>query len=76
MELRLSNIDLNGCDKDHLEEATKIKKLRKKYNSLFIVNDRVDIALIQMQMEYISDKMIRFENSRKITAFKNNWNKC
>ena len=34
-----------GTDKDHLEEAIRIKKLCKKYNSLFIVNDRVDIAL-------------------------------
>ena len=34
-----------GTDKDHLEEAIKIKKLCQKYNSLFIVNDRVDIAL-------------------------------
>tara|TARA_B100000945_G_scaffold310274_1_gene302022 strand:- start:490 stop:1545 length:1056 start_codon:yes stop_codon:yes gene_type:complete len=34
-----------GNDKDHLEEAIKIKKLCEKYNSLFIVNDRIDIAL-------------------------------
>ncbi len=34
-----------GNDKNHLEEANKIKNLCKKYNSLFIVNDRVDIAL-------------------------------
>ena len=34
-----------GRDKDHVEEAIRIKKLCKKYNSLFIVNDRVDIAL-------------------------------
>ena len=34
-----------GTDKDHLEEAIKIKKLCKKYNSLFIINDAVDIAL-------------------------------
>ena len=34
-----------GTDKDHLEEAIFIKKLCKKYNSLFIINDRVDIAL-------------------------------
>ena len=34
-----------GTDKDNLEEAIKIKNLWKKYNSLFIVNDRVDIAL-------------------------------
>ena len=34
-----------GTDKDHLEEAIQIKNLCKKYNSLFIINDRVDIAL-------------------------------
>ncbi len=34
-----------GTDKNHLEEAIKIKNLCKKYNALFIVNDRVDIAL-------------------------------
>ncbi len=34
-----------GNDKDHIEEAIKIKSLCKKNNALFIVNDRVDIAL-------------------------------
>ena len=34
-----------GTDKDHLQEAMQIKNLCKRYNSLFIVNDRVDIAL-------------------------------
>jgi len=34
-----------GTDKDHLQEAIQIKELCKRYNSLFIVNDRVDIAL-------------------------------
>ena len=34
-----------GTDKDHLEEAIQIKNLCKKYNSLFIINDRIDIAL-------------------------------
>tara|TARA_B100001989_G_scaffold248783_1_gene222922 strand:- start:9 stop:1064 length:1056 start_codon:yes stop_codon:yes gene_type:complete len=34
-----------GNDKDHLEEAIKIKNLCKRYKSLFIVNDRIDIAL-------------------------------
>ncbi len=34
-----------GNDADHLEKAIKLKTLCKKYNSLFIVNDRVDIAL-------------------------------
>ena len=34
-----------GTDKDNLEEAIQIKNLCKKYNSLFIINDRLDIAL-------------------------------
>ncbi len=34
-----------GTDKDHLKEAIQIKNLCKRYNSLFIVNDRIDIAL-------------------------------
>ena len=34
-----------GTDKDHLKEAIQIKKLCIRYNSLFIVNDRLDIAL-------------------------------
>jgi len=34
-----------GTDKDNLQEAIQIKNLCKKYNSLFIINDRIDIAL-------------------------------
>jgi thiamine-phosphate pyrophosphorylase len=34
-----------GTDKDNLKEAIQIKKLCIRYNSLFIVNDRLDIAL-------------------------------
>ena len=34
-----------GSDKDHLQEAIQIKNLCKRYNSLLIINDRVDIAL-------------------------------
>ena len=34
-----------GNDKDHIKEAIEINNLCKKYNSLFIVNDRLDIAL-------------------------------
>ena len=34
-----------GTDKDHLQEAIMIKNLCKKYDSLFIINDRIDIAL-------------------------------
>jgi len=35
----------SGTDKDHLQEAIQIKNLCKRYNSLFIINDRLDIAL-------------------------------
>jgi len=34
-----------GTDQDYLQEAIQIKNLCKRYNSLFIVNDRLDIAL-------------------------------
>ena len=34
-----------GKDKDHIKEAIEIKRLCEKYNSLFIVNDRIDIAI-------------------------------
>jgi thiamine-phosphate pyrophosphorylase len=34
-----------GTDKDNLQQAIQIKNLCKRYNSLFIINDRVDIAL-------------------------------
>ncbi|WP_288245989.1 thiamine phosphate synthase [uncultured Prochlorococcus sp.] len=34
-----------GTDKDNLQEAIKIKNLCKRYDSLFIINDRIDIAL-------------------------------
>jgi len=34
-----------GTDKDHLQEAIQIKNLCKRYDSLFIINDRLDIAL-------------------------------
>ena len=35
-----------GTDQNNLEKAIQIKNLCKRYNSLFIVNDRVDIALL------------------------------
>jgi len=34
-----------GTDQDNLQEAIQIKNICKRYNSLFIVNDRLDIAL-------------------------------
>ena len=35
----------DGSDKIHLKEAIKIKSICKKYKSLLIINDRIDIAL-------------------------------
>ena len=35
----------DGSDKIHLKEAIKIKSICKKYESLLIINDRIDIAL-------------------------------
>jgi len=34
-----------GTDQDYLQEAIQIKNLCKRYNALFIINDRIDIAL-------------------------------
>jgi len=34
-----------GTDKDRLQEAIRIKNLCERYNSLLIINDRIDIAL-------------------------------
>ena len=34
-----------GTDKEHLKEAIQIKNLCKRYHSLFIINDRIDIAI-------------------------------
>ena len=41
----IQHIFKTGTDKDNLEEAIHIKNLCKRYNSLFIINDRIDIAL-------------------------------
>ena len=35
----------NGTDLNHLQEAKKIKILCQKFKALFIINDRIDIAL-------------------------------
>ncbi|SHG94178.1 thiamine phosphate synthase [Tepidibacter thalassicus] len=36
----------NCLGKEFLEKAYKLRELTKKYNALFIINDRVDIALL------------------------------
>jgi thiamine-phosphate pyrophosphorylase len=35
-----------ACGKDFLEKACKLRELTKKYNALFIINDRIDIAML------------------------------
>lgn len=42
--LQLREKDTSG--KEFLEKAYKLRKLTKKYNAIFIINDRVDIALL------------------------------
>lgn len=42
--LQLREKDCSG--KEFLEKAYKLRELTKKYNALFIINDRVDIALL------------------------------
>lgn len=36
----------NACGKEFLEKAVKLRELTNKYNVTFIINDRVDIALL------------------------------
>lgn len=36
----------NAGGKEFLEKAIKLRELTKKYNTLFIINDRVDIAML------------------------------
>lgn len=42
IQLREKNVD----GKEFLEKARKLRELTKKYNVLFIINDRIDIALL------------------------------
>lgn len=42
--LQLREKNVNG--KEFLEKAYKLRELTKKYNVLFIINDRVDIAML------------------------------
>ncbi|MGL5507563.1 MAG: thiamine phosphate synthase [Paraclostridium sp.] len=36
----------HACGKDFLEKAYKLRELTKKYSAMFIINDRVDIAIL------------------------------
>ena len=59
-----------GTDKDHLEEAIKIKNLCKRYNSLFIINDRVDIALASnADGIHLGQDDLDLKNARKLLGY-------
>ncbi len=60
----------NGTDKDHLQEAIKIKNLCKRYNSLFIVNDRLDIALASnADGVHLGQDDLDLKNARKLLGY-------
>jgi len=59
-----------GTDKDHLEEANQIKNLCKRYNSLFIINDRVDIALASnADGIHLGQDDLDLKNARKLLGY-------
>jgi len=59
-----------GTDKDNLQEAIKIKNLCKKYNSLFIINDRLDIALASdADRIHLGDDDLDLKTARKILGY-------
>ena len=59
-----------GTDKDHLQEAIQIKNLCKRYNSLFIVNDRVDIALASnADGVHLGQDDLDLKTSRKLLGY-------
>lgn len=53
--------------KEFLEKALKLRELTKKYNALFIVNDRVDIAILsKADGVHIGQDDIQLKDVRKI----------
>ena len=59
-----------GTDKDHLQEAIHIKNLCKRYNSLFIINDRVDIALASnADGVHLGQDDLDFKTARKLLGY-------
>ncbi|MBO8244263.1 thiamine phosphate synthase [Prochlorococcus marinus XMU1411] len=59
-----------GTDKDHLKEAIQIKNLCKRYNSLFIINDRVDIALASdADGIHLGQDDLDLNNARKLLGY-------
>ncbi len=59
-----------GKDLENLQEAFKIRKLCTEYNALFIVNDRVDIALAcDADGVHLGQEDIDIKSARKILGF-------
>jgi thiamine-phosphate pyrophosphorylase len=59
-----------GTDKDHLKEAIQIQNLCKKYNSLFIINDRVDIALaVNADGIHLGQDDLDLKTARKLLGY-------
>ena len=59
-----------GNDKDNLQEAIQIKNLCKRYNSLFIINDRVDIALASnADGIHLGQNDLDLKTSRKLLGY-------
>ena len=49
--VQLREKDIDG--KEFLEKAIKLRELTRKYNVSFIIDDRVDIAMLVMLMEFM-----------------------
>ena len=60
----------NGTDKENLREAIKIKALCNKYEALFIINDRVDIALASnADGIHLGQEDLDLKTARKLLGF-------
>lgn len=46
MELLWYNLEKNTDGKEFLEKAIKLRELTNKYNVTFVINDRIDIAML------------------------------
>ncbi len=59
-----------GTDKDNLQEAMQIKNLCKRYNSLLIINDRVDLALaVEADGIHLGQDDFDLKTARKLLGY-------
>ena len=59
-----------GTDKKNLQEAIQIRNLCNRYNALFIINDRVDIALASnADGIHLGQDDLDLKNARKLLGF-------